>query len=57
MFRDFFFPRPFETFLIILYHELASDARLSTERHEDADRATGVTDITSWLGDRPSVRE
>ena len=29
IFREFFFPRPFETFLIILHHELASDARLS----------------------------
>ena len=26
--RDFFLPRPSETFLIILHHELASDARL-----------------------------
>ena len=29
IFREFFLPRPFETFSIILPHELASDARLS----------------------------
>ena len=29
IFREFFLPRPFETFLIILHHELARDARLS----------------------------
>ena len=32
--RDFFLPRPSETFLIILHHELASDARLSKKVEE-----------------------
>ena len=33
--RDFFLPRPFETFLIILHHELASDARLPKKSRKD----------------------
>ena len=32
--RDFFLPRPSETFLIILHHELASDARLPKKVEE-----------------------